>query len=568
VRVRSITLGGFMNHTRTDFDLPETGVVLVTGPNGSGKSTLPEAVSVAGWNRTLRGTSPWQEGVKACAVVETERFVLSRSRSAKGAPKLSWQPLDGEEFEFQTSPLAQEALEREVGTWDVWRRTHVFSSQDAAHFTLASDGERKRLIESLLGIDRFDVALKACRDDQKKNALLVSSGERDQAVGQAKREGVETRRVEAEQRVADSEAAPEPVTTAADTKALREKGEKLAATLKATAADAGVVRVTLSALDKQEATIAADVRQVQQRAELFARDQCPTCEQHIPAEARQAAERLVADTASAAEAAREAAAQRRLEAGAELEELEEVAEGLRAQRETVQASLAAATAEARAAAQEHAAWERECQGRQRAEGVLEKAGDELAAIDKRLGEVAVELASAATEAAELAAAEQVLGLQGVRAQVLGEALGGIEAVANRWLAEIAGAGLALSLKPWTEKKTGGVNDKISLDVRGAGGGHGYKASSGGERRRVDVALLLALAEVAAAALGQEQGTLWFDEVFDTLDEEGVEAVTDALGKLSQDRAVVVISHSRALVSKLQPAMRIRMDAGTADVRSA
>jgi hypothetical protein len=39
----------------------------------------------------------------------------------------------------------------------------------------------------------------------------------------------------------------------------------------------------------------------------------------------------------------------------------------------------------------------------------------------------------------------------------------------------------------------------------------------GQRRRIDVALLLALAEVSQAASGGEQGTIFADEVLDSLD---------------------------------------------------
>src|SRR5262249_8944808 len=66
----------------------------------------------------------------------------------------------------------------------------------------------------------------------------------------------------------------------------------------------------------------------------------------------------------------------------------------------------------------------------------------------------------------LGAVEQVLGLRGVRAHVLGRALTGIEAVGNAWLAKIAGTGLQLTLKPYSEKKTGGVTDAISLEIDG------------------------------------------------------------------------------------------------------
>ena len=145
-------------------------------------------------------------------------------------------------------------------------------------------------------------------------------------------------------------------------------------------------------------------------------------------------------------------------------------------------------------------------------------------------------------------------MRGVRAHVLGRALGGLEAAANGWLARVAGEGLRLKLSPYTEKKTGGTSDAISLEIEGAGGGYGYKASSGGERRRIDVSLLLALAEVAQAAHGSEAGTIFADEVFDALDNVGLERVADVLQELAQDRTVVVISHNPDLQQALRPVM--------------
>ena len=165
---------------------------------------------------------------------------------------------------------------------------------------------------------------------------------------------------------------------------------------------------------------------------------------------------------------------------------------------------------------------------------------------------------AQTEAGILAACERVLGLKGVRAHVLGKALSGVEAVANSWLVRIAGSGLVLSLKPYSEKKSGGTKEAISLEVEGAGGGYGYKASSGGERRRIDVAILLALADIAGAAHGIEGGTLFFDEVFDSLDADGVERVIDALQDLAKDRAVLVISHNPDFVARLSPAKHVHL----------
>jgi DNA repair exonuclease SbcCD ATPase subunit len=171
-----------------------------------------------------------------------------------------------------------------------------------------------------------------------------------------------------------------------------------------------------------------------------------------------------------------------------------------------------------------------------------------------------------TEVADLVAQQvaKVLSARGVRAFVLGEALIGVEQVANAWLSRMA-PGISLALKAYSENKTGTVSDRISLEVTGAGGGYGYDASSGGERRRVDAAILLALAEVSAAARGISRGTLFLDEVFDAVDAEGVPLVAEAIEELGKTRPVVVITHSQELTRHMRPHVHMRADCGTLSV---
>ena len=99
-----------------------------------------------------------------------------------------------------------------------------------------------------------------------------------------------------------------------------------------------------------------------------------------------------------------------------------------------------------------------------------------------------------------------------------------------------------------------------MEVEGAGGGHGYKASSGGERKRIDIAVMLALGDIARRLRGEKGSTLFFDEAFDALDEQGLAAVVGVLRELAQDRAVVVISHNPLLIDHLRPhAKRVHLE---------
>ncbi len=296
------------------------------------------------------------------------------------------------------------------------------------------------------------------------------------------------------------------------------------------------------------------VRAAKREADRLKDDNCPTCAQPISAKLRKSLTKAVAD------AEKEAAEVTALEKHKD-SELNELLDELRDERDDIDTQL-----------REVESFERARRVRQKAideyERLKKKHAHDIDLITKALDEVEHHLdeelervAAAEEDLAELKAVDKVLGLQGVRAHVLGQALEGIQEAANAWLVRLQRPDLRVVLTSYTESQKGNVRDCINLQVEGAGGGHGYKAASGGERRRIDVALLLALAEVAGAAHGDTGGTLWFDEVFDALDDPGVEAVTGAIEELGETHSVVVITHNPQLVARLPKARRLHVDDG-------
>lgn len=566
MNVTEIDLTRFMAHEKTKVRLPERGIVLVTGPNGAGKSCLVEGTSYGLWGRTLRGTSPWRAEEAGEVYVEADGVLARRRATKAGKVSLSWRKhAQDEAVEHPTLTKAQAALEEVVGDFDIWRRTHVFSSADAAHFTLSTDGERKRLLESILGLERFDLALEACRGDLHTEEGVAQQAEivllrvRERAVGAAQR-------LEDARRALDALPPLQPLTTPATPATSGpggwdERQARLQALQSAVRADIERLKGSGSEHVRAAADARAEAAQLARGLDRLKASECPTCGQTIPDSLRE-------DYRADIEAAQKRAevgeqiferAQREVEAqiadlSAELHDLHEQINTLEVERR----SALNAEVAARKQREEH---ERLAQTHEAAKLHVARCESQVAEAEATVKASCDASFKALRQVAELRAVESVLGLKGVRAHVLGRALGGCERVANSWLARIAGPDLRLALRPYSEKKTGGISDAISLDVEGAGGGFGYKASSGGERRRIDVALLLALAEVAQAAHGLNGGTLFFDEVFDALDRDGVAAVSDVLAELARDRAVVVISHSLALAESVPVALALHVEDG-------
>lgn len=539
MKVRELRLQAFMSHGDSHVVLPERGVVLVTGPNGAGKSSLVEGVSWACWGKTLRGTDP-TNGVRCSAEADAEGVLVVRTKNATASAKLRWTN-GGTPVEYETTTKAQAALEAVIGAHDVWRRTHVFSSADAAHFTLATDAERKRLLEALLGLERFDDALEHARTDLKIATAELHTHQRAHEHAAQLLVTAEQLYEQAAKHLASigEICLRDPTEVGQALEELREEKRSLREEFNVVAVKRAELIAKRSALREQLDT-------------LRRHGECPTCESDLTSDRVEAlVQRLNAEHDALHQQIEQLIA-RSGQFTSMITDLEDDIRRLQSTYDAMNERAIVARAQRETAVRVSAEIDQRRDDVQRAESFLRDRARLVDAADRRVN--------------VMSAVARVLGLRGVRAHVLGAALSGIEAAANAWLVQLAGPGLRLRLAAYTERTGGTTSDAISLEVHGAGGGRGYRAASGGERRRIDVALLLALADVAAAAHAQAGGTLWFDEVFDALDADGVGALGGVLAALAADRAVVVVTHNPAVAAVCAPALRLEVAGGTVTVR--
>lgn len=527
--LRRLELSRFTVHASTAIDLPETGIVLVTGENGSGKSSLIEAVPRALWNVSAReSSSPWAfEGASSVRVV-TDRLDVTRTRSAKGRMALEWNRAGEAPEAWETATKAQDALALEVGPADLWLRRHVFRASAGNRFAAASDAERKRLLEAVLGVDAFDPALARCREA----LAAVTADVRDARGAVARAEGA----LDAVTRAAESAGpeAPDPAARDAARAALAAVTERAEA-------------LTRAFEEAQEALSAAKGAERDARARVStlsaASGDCPTCRRPLegapdPAEVEAARAAMGAALDAVSRAQYRAGEAQRAKGAVDFE-----ARGAAAELSRLQAVAVA-----------HDAWA--AREATRTREALERARVEVDAAREALE--ALEL-----QAAELQAAELVLGVRGARSVHLAEALPALSDSATAWMARL-GREWSITLAPTTERKSGSV-DAISLTLSGgAGCAGGYHALSTGEQRRVDVALVLALGDLSRDT-GEDLGTMFFDEVLDApLDPgpTGAGAMIEVVTELAVSRAVVVVAHSADVQRNLHPARHYHVTAGT------
>lgn len=107
--------------------------------------------------------------------------------------------------------------------------------------------------------------------------------------------------------------------------------------------------------------------------------------------------------------------------------------------------------------------------------------------------------------------------------------------------------VTVQLLPEKELKSGGSKNSVVLSVCSEAGG-GYSSLSGGEARKVDVAVQLALRDAAEVVAGFQSNIFVADEILDNLDEAAAERVIDILKEFGKTRTVYLISHDPSIKS--------------------
>lgn len=132
---------------------------------------------------------------------------------------------------------------------------------------------------------------------------------------------------------------------------------------------------------------------------------------------------------------------------------------------------------------------------------------------------------------------------------------------NHYLSKLS-SDQSVEFSTQTKLKSGEMREKFALNVVNVSGGELYTANSGGERKRVDLAVNLALQDLISSRGTKKLNVAFYDEVFDALDETGCENVINLLREVSASRnSIFVISHNRTLTSHFDNSITVQKRGG-------
>lgn len=158
--------------------------------------------------------------------------------------------------------------------------------------------------------------------------------------------------------------------------------------------------------------------------------------------------------------------------------------------------------------------------------------------------------------------EKGFGNQGLKSYLMDNVVPFLNERAQKYADIMSDGALTIRFSTQTRLKSGGLREKFNVSVVNENGADVYKGNSSGERRRSDVAIGWALADLAATRASKPVRFRGLDEPFENLDDEGIDAVFKLLQHASKEyETIFCITHNAGLKNRFTKELHVTKQAG-------
>lgn len=604
-RILRMRVENFLSFREADFDFADAGFVLVEGKNGAGKSAMIDAVVWCLSGTTLRGYEKdevvnrrAEEGCVVAVDLEDgdDSYRVVRARRHKKLKNSLCLYRDGVDVTSRDANETQLAVERVLGcTLKTFLTSVVFGQDRAYRFSSLTDGEQKKILDEVLGVERFAQGCAAARKQVSIFELQLESARQglekaEKARGEAEAEAVDLqamhvdfesnqrKKVEVEReklriakehldkarKVANVPALKTAVDAALKALTVAEKlSEKC---ILASADAAGALSNNKHALDGMLAAMKKEPR---------GSGNCPTCGQKVDpkggaitllqGEVRDKISKLKKENVTLVEMADEAvvalaSSKTRLKMARQA-----MTDAQKALNDGVAADADAATWRRRHVDHESRITELEAEISPYAE-LAEKATARHARYDLLFKQHEHDVAEFGGHLRRAEFWVKAFGTSGLRSLLVDSSLPLLNEEAARVSRVLTGGAVAIEFSATTEQKSGKVVDRFEVKVDNRHGAGDYAGNSSGERAKVDLCVGLALQRLVASRSSASFNVIFYDEIFDHLDSTAHEQVIEVLSDLDKE-SVFVVSHDDDLKAWFPATLRIVKHGGYSVVES-
>ena len=143
--------------------------------------------------------------------------------------------------------------------------------------------------------------------------------------------------------------------------------------------------------------------------------------------------------------------------------------------------------------------------------------------------------------------ERGFGNKGIKSFLLDEVLPLLNEKVSFYASALLGENVTIRFDTQMSLKTKDeVRDIFNVKVIRGDQVKNYASYSGGEKKRIDVAILMSLQNLIHQRTMCQYNIVVFDEIFDALDKTGIEIAAELLKEEAKEKAIFVISHSSEL----------------------
>lgn len=158
--------------------------------------------------------------------------------------------------------------------------------------------------------------------------------------------------------------------------------------------------------------------------------------------------------------------------------------------------------------------------------------------------------------------------EGIQALLIEDAIPEIEQEANQLLARLTNNQAQISIESLRDLKKGGTKETLDIKISDAVGIRPYELFSGGEAFRIDFALRIAISKLLARRAGTSLQTLIIDEGFGSQDEEGLTNIMEAIYKIQDHFAkIIIVSHLDSMKNQFPVHLFVEKGANGSYVRA-
>jgi DNA repair exonuclease SbcCD ATPase subunit len=152
--------------------------------------------------------------------------------------------------------------------------------------------------------------------------------------------------------------------------------------------------------------------------------------------------------------------------------------------------------------------------------------------------------------------------QGIRSFLLDKIVPFLNERVAHYLAILTDGGITAKFSTVKRLASGEYRENFNLEVTNRHASESYEGNSGGEKRRIDLAVALAFNDFLASRSGKRFNILLLDEVFEGVDAEGLYYVIKVLEDLARRKSsVFVITHRDELKSYFSDEILVKREAG-------